>query len=216
MNGQSSASSYSSSSAAAADNGSGKSVTYSSTRGCPTQAHLSFRTVVMRGLAHDRGLFVPDAFPAVSPAELESWRALSYAELAVEVIGKFVRDDEVPRRVLADIVRRSCDAFRSKDVTPLVKVDGHYILVSRRKGRGVFLFLSSSREKLRRCRRSARRPFRLLTSSLRMTFFNDIIHLRPPPPPRRVTLHAHTHTHTPGTISRSDLRLQGRGPPDAR
>ena len=121
----------SSSSSSSADNdGSGKSVTYSSTRGCPTQSHLSFRTVVMRGLAHDRGLFVPDTLPLVSAAELESWRCLSYADLAVEVIGKFVKDDEVPRSVLSDIVHRSCDAFRSKDVTPLVKVDGHYILVS--------------------------------------------------------------------------------------
>eukprot|EP00567_Pseudictyota_dubia_P014768 CAMPEP_0197457570 /NCGR_PEP_ID=MMETSP1175-20131217/46438_1 /TAXON_ID=1003142 /ORGANISM="Triceratium dubium, Strain CCMP147" /LENGTH=37 /DNA_ID= /DNA_START= /DNA_END= /DNA_ORIENTATION= len=35
------------------------SVTYSSTRGCPSQHDLPFREVVMRGLAHDRGLFVP-------------------------------------------------------------------------------------------------------------------------------------------------------------
>ena len=39
-----------------------KSVTYSSTRGDPSQNGLSFRDVVMRGLAHDRGLFVPDSY----------------------------------------------------------------------------------------------------------------------------------------------------------
>lgn len=107
-----------------------KSITYSSTRGCPSQKSISFRSAVMRGLAHDRGLFVPDSFPSVSPEELQSWRKLSYADLAVEVIGKFVKDDEVPRDVLSDIVKRSCGAFRSEDVTPLVKVDGHYVLVS--------------------------------------------------------------------------------------
>jgi threonine synthase len=107
-----------------------RSITYSSTRGCPTQKHLSFRTVVMRGLAHDRGLFVPDNFPVVTRDELHSWRSLSYSRLAVEVISKFVMDDEVPRDVLVDIVERSCDAFRSDDVTPLIKVDGHYVLVS--------------------------------------------------------------------------------------
>ena len=84
----------------------------------------------MRGLAHDRGLFVPDSFPTVSREELESWRSLSYADLAVEVIGKFVLDDEVPRDVLEGIVKRSCAAFRSEEVTPLVKVEGHYVLVS--------------------------------------------------------------------------------------
>ena len=112
-------------------NGDDKSITYSSTRGDPTQSHLSLRSVVMRGLAHDRGLFVPDEFPSVSPEELEGWRSLSYADLATEVIAKFVKDDEVPRDVLRDIVHRSCGAFRSDEVTPLVKVDGHYILVSR-------------------------------------------------------------------------------------
>ena len=107
-----------------------KSVTYSSTRGCPTQKSISFRSAVMRGLAHDRGLFVPDSFPTVSSVELESWRELNYANLATEVIAKFVCDDEVPKDVLRDIVTRSCNAFRVEEVTPLVKLDGHYILVS--------------------------------------------------------------------------------------
>jgi threonine synthase len=105
-----------------------KSTTYSSTRGCPSQKSISFRDAVMRGLAHDRGLFVPDSFPTVSPEELESWRSLNYADLATNVIGKFVQDDQVPRDVLEDIVKRSCAAFRSEEVTPLIKVDGHYIL----------------------------------------------------------------------------------------
>jgi threonine synthase len=84
----------------------------------------------MRGLAHDKGLFIPDSFPTVTSAELEQWRTFDYATLATEVIGKFVKEDEVPRSVLVDIVSRSCAAFRVKEVTPLVKMDGHYILVS--------------------------------------------------------------------------------------
>lgn len=105
-----------------------KSVTYSSTRGCPTQQHISFRAAVMRGLAHDRGLFVPDSLPTVSPEELESWRSLSFPDLAVNVIAKFVKDDEVPRDVLEGIVKRSCANFKSEDVTPLIKIEGHYVL----------------------------------------------------------------------------------------
>ena len=105
------------------------SVTYSSTRGCDTQKSLSFREVVMSGLAHDRGLFVPDTLPTVSKDELESWRSLSYPDLAVEVISKFVKEDQVPRAKLADIVKRSCAAFRSDDVTPVIEKGGHYILV---------------------------------------------------------------------------------------
>lgn len=104
------------------------SVTYSSTRG--GQKNLDFRTVVIQGLAHDRGLFVPDSFPEVSADELEAWRKLSYADLAVNVIGKFVLDDQVPRDKLEDIVKRSCAAFRSDEVTPIVEVGGHAVLVS--------------------------------------------------------------------------------------
>lgn len=102
------------------------SVTYSSTRG--GQKGLDFRSVVMQGLARDRGLFVPDEIPPVTAAELESWRILSYPDMAVEVLSKFVKDDQVPKEKLQDIVSRSCAAFRSPDVTPVVFVGGHYIL----------------------------------------------------------------------------------------
>lgn len=104
------------------------SVTYSSTRG--GQKNLDFRTVVMQGLAHDRGLFVPDEMPSVTKEELRVWRNYSFPELAVEVISKFVQEDQVPAANLKDIVTRACAAFRSPEVTPLVEVGGHHILVS--------------------------------------------------------------------------------------
>jgi len=82
----------------------------------------------MTGLAHDRGLFVPDSLPSVSPTELEKWRSFSFPDLAVAVISKFVGDDQVPRENLEDIVKRSCAAFRSDEVTPVIEVGGHAIL----------------------------------------------------------------------------------------
>jgi threonine synthase len=103
-----------------------KSVTYSSTRG--GQTNLDFRTVVMTGLAHDRGLFVPDTMPIVTVQKLEEWKDLGYSDLAVNVIRKFVKDDQVPLAKLQDIVKRSCDAFRHEEVTPVVKVGDHYIM----------------------------------------------------------------------------------------
>ena len=107
------------------------SVTYSSTRG--GQTGLDFRTVVMQGLAHDKGLFVPDSIPLVSTVELEAWRSLSYADLAVNVIAKFVAPDQVPTAKLTEIVHRSCAAFRHPNVTPVVNVGGHAVLVSAMK-----------------------------------------------------------------------------------
>jgi len=102
------------------------SVTYSSTRG--GQQNLDFRTVVMTGLAHDRGLFVPDSFPEVGKKELDGWRSLSFPDVAVRVISKYVKDDQVPAEKLEDIMKRSCAAFRHEEVTPVVDVAGHKIL----------------------------------------------------------------------------------------
>jgi hypothetical protein len=103
------------------------SVTYSSTRG--GERNLDFRTVVMQGLAKDRGLFVPDTIPTITDTELQQWKDLSYAQVAVNVIAKFVQEDQVPTKVLQDIVTKSCAAFSAPDVTPLVTVHGHSILV---------------------------------------------------------------------------------------
>jgi len=103
-----------------------KSTTYSSTRG--GQKNLDFRAVVMTGLAHDRGLFVPDSFPEVTTEDLTAWKSLSFKELAVEVIQKFVKEDQVPLSKLRDIIYRSCDAFHPEDVTPVIDIGGHKIL----------------------------------------------------------------------------------------
>lgn len=103
------------------------SVTYSSTRG--GQKNLDFRTVVMTGLAHDKGLFVPDSYPFVSANDLAAWQSLSFKDLAVQVIRKFVQEDQIPFEKLVDIVSRSCDAFRSPEVTPIIEVGGHAVLV---------------------------------------------------------------------------------------
>jgi threonine synthase len=103
------------------------SVTYSSTRG--DQKKLDFRTVVMQGLAHDRGLFVPDEIPTVSAEELAAWRDLSYPDLSVQIFRKFVKEDQVPLSVLKDIIHRSCAAFRHPNVTPVIQVNGHAVLV---------------------------------------------------------------------------------------
>lgn len=63
---------------------------YISTRG--GMAPTGFLDVLLSGLAPDGGLAVPAAVPQVSPATLESWRTLSYPELAAEVIGLYATD----------------------------------------------------------------------------------------------------------------------------
>ena len=59
-------------------------IRYLSTRGESTGA--SYDEIVLRGLASDGGLFMPESYPQVTAETLESWRKLPYAELAFEVL----------------------------------------------------------------------------------------------------------------------------------
>lgn len=107
--------------------GDNSSITYSSTRG--GQKSLSFRTVVLQGLAHDGGLFVPDTIPKVTNTELKEWRKLSFIDLSIAIISKFVKDDEVPYKDLFTIITKSySNSFRHPDVTPIQSIGGHYLL----------------------------------------------------------------------------------------
>ncbi|MGL4577141.1 MAG: threonine synthase [Burkholderiaceae bacterium] len=73
---------------------------YTSTRGALKDAPLSFCDAMLTGLAPDGGLLWPVAMPHVTPTELESWRSLSYADLAFEILSKFI-DDIDPVTLLA-------------------------------------------------------------------------------------------------------------------
>lgn len=83
---------------------------YRSTRGA--MAPLGFSDILLEGLAPDGGLALPLSLPVVSAATLESWRKLSYADLAAEVLGLFI--DDIPR---ADLSRLTHAAYNS-DVFP--------------------------------------------------------------------------------------------------
>ncbi|MFZ2949632.1 MAG: threonine synthase [Desulfuromonadaceae bacterium] len=97
---------------------------YISTRGGITP--ISFKDAVMMGLASDGGLLLPQSYPAVTKEQLESWRALSYQDLAYEVISRFVGD--IPGSDLKSLINRSYATFAHPEVTPVVKHDGVYIL----------------------------------------------------------------------------------------
>jgi threonine synthase len=87
-------------------------VRYVSTRGA--SAPKRFTEILLEGLAPDGGLYVPESFPQ---ADLPAWRKLSYPDLALEVLRKFV--DDIPE--LETLVRRAYSArsFGGEDVTPL-------------------------------------------------------------------------------------------------
>ncbi|MCL2161070.1 MAG: threonine synthase [Betaproteobacteria bacterium] len=83
---------------------------YFSTRG--HAARPAFCDILLGGLAPDGGLYLPESIPAVSRAELDAWRRLSYAELAFEILSKLITD--IPADDLRDICARTytADAYR--------------------------------------------------------------------------------------------------------
>ena len=72
------------------------SLNYVSTRG--EAAGDTYSSIVLRGLASDGGLFLPEVYPHVSLKTLETWRELSYADLAFEVLRLFA--DDIPEEDL--------------------------------------------------------------------------------------------------------------------
>ncbi|NTV50817.1 MAG: threonine synthase [Geobacteraceae bacterium] len=97
---------------------------YISTRGGISP--ITFKDAVMMGLASDGGLLLPQSYPVITREQLESWRGLSYPELAFEVISRFV--DDIPTGDLKSLINRSYATFTHPDVTPVVKHNGVYIL----------------------------------------------------------------------------------------
>ncbi|MDF2860239.1 MAG: thrC [Achromobacter mucicolens] len=105
---------------------------YISTRG--GMAPLEFSDILLEGLAPDGGLAVPQTLPQVSAETLESWRGLSYADLAFEVLSLFATD------IPSDDLRRLTHAaytpqiFNSEDIVPLRPLDGGLSLLGLSEG----------------------------------------------------------------------------------
>ncbi|MDD9890150.1 MAG: threonine synthase [Gammaproteobacteria bacterium] len=99
---------------------------YISTRGGGSPQ--SFEEVLLTGLAKDGGLFVPEALPEISVAQMESWRGLNYAELALEIIPPFI-EDAIPAQELRQIIESSYAAFDHPEVAPLTQLgENEYLL----------------------------------------------------------------------------------------
>lgn len=87
---------------------------------------ISFKEAVMMGLATDGGLLLPETIPPVDRRTLESWRNLSYRELAFQVISLFC--DDIPSHDLKLLINRSYDSFDHSEITPIVTKGGVHIL----------------------------------------------------------------------------------------
>jgi threonine synthase len=78
-----------------------------------------FTAILLEGLAPDGGLYLPEALPRLSAAELAAMRAMGYRDLAFAVLSKFM--DDVPAADLRALVDRTytAKAFGTDEITPL-------------------------------------------------------------------------------------------------
>ena len=97
---------------------------YQSTRGNSPQQ--TFLEILLGGLAPDGGLYLPVQYPQISLAQLDSWRGLSYADLAYEILSLYC--DDIPGSDLRALLRKTyteqvyCNGRaqdNAKDITPL-------------------------------------------------------------------------------------------------
>jgi threonine synthase len=94
---------------------------YLSTRG--GSYGLSFEEVVLKGLAADGGLFIPEQVPALPQDWQTSWKDCSFEELAYNIFSLYISSDEIAAQDLRDIIAQSYSTFRAPDITPIITLD---------------------------------------------------------------------------------------------
>lgn len=97
---------------------------YNSTRNKQETATAS--QAILKGLATDGGLFVPESIPALDK-DIAALADMSYQEVAYEVMKLYITD--FTEEELKNCINRAYDSkFDTKEIAPLVKKDGAYYL----------------------------------------------------------------------------------------
>ncbi len=99
-------------------------VLYSSTRN--SEPKFTASQAILKGLADDGGLFVPDHIPALS-CSMRDLAGKSYQEVAYEVMKLFFTD--FTEEELKNCIERAYDSkFDTEEIAPLVEAEGTYYL----------------------------------------------------------------------------------------
>lgn len=97
---------------------------YKSTR--DSRLRVKASEAILKGLAPDGGLFVPEKLPVLD-VRMEELKNMSYQETAYAVMKQFLTD--FTEEELKDCIARAYDAkFDTEEIAPLAKVDGIYYL----------------------------------------------------------------------------------------
>ena len=96
---------------------------YYSTRN--KEIYVSASQAILKGIADDGGLFVPEAFPQLP--KLEELVGKGYRELAFGILKKYL-DDYSEEEILQAVEGAYDDKFEDKDVVPIKKAGGAFFL----------------------------------------------------------------------------------------
>ena len=98
-------------------------VLYSSTRG--GESGVSASQAILKGLACDGGLFVPNEIPVIE--NLSAWKELDYKQLAYEVM-KLYFSDFTEEELKLCIERAYDEKFDTEVIAPMTEADGVFYL----------------------------------------------------------------------------------------
>jgi threonine synthase len=90
-----------------------------STRGGAPKA--SFADVLLAGLAPDGGLYLPESWPQLSPAEIAGFKGKSYQAVAYDVLSRFTGDSFTDAELKADI-QAAYAGFDTPAIAPLRQI----------------------------------------------------------------------------------------------
>ena len=97
---------------------------YNSTR--DSKKAVTASQAILKGLADDGGLFVPDRIPQLE-TDLDTLKEMTYQETAYEVMKLFLTD--FTEEELKSCIKKAYDQkFDTEEIAPLVKADGAYYL----------------------------------------------------------------------------------------
>ena len=101
-----------------------KDLLYRSTRG--GEADVTASQAILKGLASDGGLFIPEMIPALD-VTIEALAEMSYQETAYAVMKQFLTD--FTEEELKYCIDHAYDEkFDTEEIAPLVKAGGAYYL----------------------------------------------------------------------------------------
>lgn len=99
---------------------------YISTRGASPP--IGFVDAVLAGLAPDGGLYVPEVYPRLAPAEIADLAGRPYAEVATRILQAFC-GEEIDEPQMAELCQSAYASFRHPAVAPLVQLSADTFLL---------------------------------------------------------------------------------------